>query len=153
MAEPKTRATETDVNTFIETIADPDQRADAEQLVEMLMDITRHPPVMWGDSIVGFDTYSVGYADGSQRDWPAIGFSPRKGKTTIYCMDGDHTEDLAKLGRHSTSRSCLYVKRLGDVDEAVLKRIMKRSYATTTAGDCRRRRELIAATKRHPAGS
>ena len=135
MAEPKTRATDADVDAFIEAIPDPDQRADAGRLVEMLVDITSHPPVMWGDSIIGFGTDSVGYADGSQRDWPAIGFSPRKGKTTIYCMDGDHAEDLAKLGKHSISRSCLYVKKLGDVDEAVLRRIMKRSYATTTGGD------------------
>ncbi len=135
MAEPKTRATDTDVDSFIEAIADPDQRADAGRLVEMLVDITEHQPVMWGGSIVGFDTYDVDYADGSRRDWPAIGFSPRKGKTTIYRMDGDHAEDLARLGRHSTSRSCLYIKRLADVDEAVLRRILKRSYATTTAGD------------------
>jgi hypothetical protein len=131
VAEPKTQATDDDVDAFIESL-DEGPREDSRRLIELLEDITGHPPVLWG-KIVGFDTYSVSYADGSERPWPAIGFSPRKGKLTLYCMAGDHSADLAELGKHSTSKACLYVRRLSDVDEAVLRRILERSYATTKA--------------------
>ena len=118
MAGPKTQATDDDVGAFIGSLDDPGQQADARRLVELLEEITGHPPVLWGSAIVGFDTHSVGYADGSSKDWPAIGFSPRKGKLTLYCMDGDHEADLSQLGKHSTSKACLYICLLYTSDAA-----------------------------------
>lgn len=84
---------------------------------------------MWGDSIVGFGRYRQRYASGRQAEWPAAGFSPRRNALTIYIMPGFemYSDILAKLGRFTTSKSCLYVKRLSDVDEAVLCELVRRS--------------------------
>jgi len=97
----------------------------------MMAKITGKPPVMWGPSIVGYGTYSYKYASGREGDWPRAGFSPRKGAITVYCMPGftKKKDLLAKLGPHKTSVSCLYIKRLDDVDLDVLAEIVKRDLA------------------------
>lgn len=94
-----------------------------------MKDVTGEPPVMWGDSIVGFGTYHYTYASGREGDWPRTGFSPRKQSMTVYCMPGfQHQRDLlARLGPHKTSVSCLYLRNLDDVDLDVLRAIVARS--------------------------
>ena len=88
---------------------------------------------MWGDAIVGFGSRPIKYADGSEMDWPAAAFSPRKQNMTLYviCSSPKQPELLAKLGTHSTSKACLYIKRLADVDEKVLERLIKDCYTYT----------------------
>lgn len=136
MAKLKTQANDADVDAFIESITDEEQREDARRLVALLSKITKQSARMWGSAIIGFGSFRYTYASGREGDWLTIGFSPRKGKTTIYCMDGfeSHQTDLEKLGKHTTAKSCLYITHLGNVDMKVLERILTRSYANTQAG-------------------
>jgi hypothetical protein len=136
MATLKTQPHDGDIEEFVAGIADDIQRADARRLITMMEAATGQPPRLWGTSIVGFGTYHYKYASGREGDWLALGFAPRKGKTTIYCMDGftTHGPELKQLGSHSIAKSCLYVKRLADVDEAVLARLLKNSYQNTING-------------------
>lgn len=129
MADAKTVPTGASVADFVGSIADPQRRADAARLVAIFRDLTGEEGLMWGDSIVGFGRYRQRYASGRQAEWPAAGFSPRRNALTIYIMPGFemYSDILAKLGRFTTSKSCLYVKRLSDVDEAVLCELVRRS--------------------------
>ena len=88
-------------------------------------------PVMWGESIVGFGARPLHYADGHTEDWPAVGFAPRKANLVLYLMDGfdAHRDALERLGPHKTGRACLYITRLERVDEAVLRELVRSSYA------------------------
>lgn len=120
--EPKTQATTASVSDFIAALPDADRRADCAALVKLMQKATGAKPVLWGSSIVGFGAYRYQYASGRSGDWPVIGFSPRRNDLTLYLMGGTerHPELLARLGRHKTGKSCLYVKRLADVDTKVL---------------------------------
>jgi len=127
MKEPKTKRQNTGVAAFIESIPDNAVRRDCQTLADMMSRITNDPGDMWGTSIAGFGTYRMRYADGHEAEWLSIGFSPRKGKLTIYVMDGfaDKQDLLARLGRHSTGKGCLYVKRLSDIDLNVLEELLR----------------------------
>ena len=131
MAEPKTKPTKQSVAGFLAKVADPTKRADAKTLIAMMKDATKQEPVMWGTSIIGFGTYRYKYASGREGDWPIVGLSPRKQNLTVYIMPGfDEFEDLlSKLGKHSTGSSCLYIKRLADIDLPTLKKIVTKSVA------------------------
>ena len=131
MAELKTAPTGASVTKFIEAIDDAAGRRDARTLVRMMRRVTQAPPKMWGPSIVGFGTYRYRYLSGREGDWMLTGFSPRKREFSIYIMSGfdEHAELLARLGPHRTGRSCLYVKRLGDIDAGVLEELVSRSVA------------------------
>ncbi len=122
MAETKTQAHDGDVATFIEAVADEKQRADAHAITAMMARLSGEPPKMWGPSIIGFGRYHYQYDSGREGDSLRIGFSPRKGQTVLYMMDGynDHAEQLARLGKHKIGKSCLYIKRLSDIDMTVL---------------------------------
>jgi hypothetical protein len=135
VASPKTQPTDADVGAFLAAIEDPQRRADSEGVCRLMEEETGERPRMWGESIVGFGEYHYTYASGREGDWMALGFSPRKANLTLYLMDGfsGYQELLARLGRHSTGRSCLYVKRLADVDVDVLREMVRRSYRHTTA--------------------
>jgi hypothetical protein len=126
MAEPKTKPTAASVAAFIAGIKDPGQRRDAGALVKLMRGVTRKQPKMWGSSIVGFGSYHYVYASGREGDWPVVAFSPRKGNTTVYIMNGfsRYRELLRKLGKHRTSVSCLYLRSLEDVDMTLLKAIV-----------------------------
>lgn len=126
MAELKTKPSAASVATFIAGITDAGQRRDAQALVQLMRGVTRKQPKMWGSSIIGFGSYHYVYASGREGDWPVVGFSPRKGNTTVYIMTGfaRYGELLRKLGKHKTSVSCLYIRSLEDVDMKVLKRIV-----------------------------
>ncbi len=125
----KTTASDADVAAFLDRVASAERRADCASLCTLMQALTGEPPVLWGTSIVGFGSYHYVYASGRSGDAPLIGFSPRKGDLTIYVIPGfdEYADDLAMLGPHKTGKSCLYVKRLADLDQAVLKRICRRS--------------------------
>jgi Domain of unknown function (DU1801) len=131
MAANKTAQTGADVDAFVATVADPIQRADCGVLIEMMSKASGHPPRMWGPSIIGFGSYHYKYDSGREGDSLRIGFSPRKGQTVLYLIDGhrDRSADLARLGKHKTGKSCLYIKRLADIDQNVLKEIISASLA------------------------
>jgi hypothetical protein len=123
MAEMKTTKSTASVADFLASVADPARRADAEAVCALMAEVTGEPPTMWGSSIVGFGTYHYRYATGREGDWPAVGLSPRKQALTIYISAGfDRYEELlGRLGPHSTGKSCLYLKRLADVDQEALR--------------------------------
>ena len=142
MAEPKTQPTGASVSAYIDALADERKRNDCRQLVQMMTRVTGAPPVLWGTSIVGFDTYRYTYTSGTTGDWPVIGFAPRARDLTLYLMDGfeKRTDALARLGRHTHSKSCLHVKSLADIDLGVLEtmladsvRVMRARYPTGAA--------------------
>lgn len=126
-SEPKTRETNASVEGFLNGVENETRRADAFRALEMFKRATGEEPKMWGEAIVGFGTYPVKYADGSTLDWLMTGFSPRKQTLTLYVISSSPKlpELLAKLGPHTTSKACLYIKRLADVDEKVLERVIK----------------------------
>lgn len=135
MAELKTKVNETSVIDYLNTIEDDQKRADAFRLSRIMEECTGHAPKKWGDSIVGFGMYHYVYATGSEGDWPAVGFSPRKQNLTVYIMAGfdRYDELMAKLGKHKTGKSCLYLKRLSDVDTDVLRELITLSYKYITS--------------------
>jgi uncharacterized protein DUF1801 len=129
MAEPKTRPTQASVAAHIRKLPDERTRADCLTLVALMEKVTGEKAVMWGPSIIGFGTYRLVYADGSEADWPIAGFSPRKQDLTLYLIGVfDRRADLMKrLGKHRTGKVCLYIKRLADVDMKVLKELVTAS--------------------------
>ena len=104
---------------------------DSQVLIEMMQRISGHEPQLWNAGTLGFDTYHYKYDSGREGDGHVIGFYPRKGKITIYLMDGTarYSELLAKLGKHTTTGYCLYIKRLSDVEVPILEEIVRRSHA------------------------
>jgi hypothetical protein len=124
-SEIKTKPTVVSVHQCIDAIADEQQRADADKIAAMMERLTGQPPKMWGPSIIGFGSYHYKYDSGREGDMCRIGFSPRKGQTVLYLIDGfaGHAELMTRLGKHKTGKSCLYIKRLGDIDEAVLEQL------------------------------
>jgi hypothetical protein len=131
MAENKTQATGADVTAFIEGVADDGQRADAHVIAAMMARLSGEPAKMWGPSIIGFGRYHYKYDSGREGDSLRIGFSPRKGQTVLYLIDGysNRAGQLARLGKHKTGKSCLYIKRLSDIDISVLEEMMVGSLA------------------------
>jgi hypothetical protein len=130
-ATPKTKPSDDDVGAFIASIEDPSRRADAEALARMMRDATGADTALWGGRMVGFGTYHYRYASGREGDWFKVGFALGSKKLTLYLMSGleGYGDLLARLGPHSGGRSCLYVKRLSDVDPAVLEAVIQRSVA------------------------
>lgn len=131
MAEAKTKPTKASVSAFLAAIPDEQRRKDGQAIAKLLREVTGEKPVLWGSSIVGFGTYVYEYADGREAEWPLVGFSPRKSELVVYVMPGfeRYADLLARLGKHRIGKSCLYLKKLGDADPAVLKEIVSRSVA------------------------
>ena len=129
MAELKTKENSESVTAFLNAIDDTQKRADAKKIAAMMRKATGSRAKMWGKSIVGFGSYHYKYASGGEGDWMLIGFSPRKQNLTMYIMTGFTEFDalMSRLGKHKTGKSCLYVKRLADIDVKVLSSLMKRS--------------------------
>lgn len=132
MAELKTKPTKASVTKFLNDIEDPQQRADAKKIHALMRTASGKRAKMWGESIVGYDEYTYEYASGRSGSWPRIGFSPRKRDLTLYIMPGVATQGtlLTKLGKHKTGKSCLYIKRLSEVDETVLTELIESAVAT-----------------------
>ncbi|MEX2532340.1 MAG: DUF1801 domain-containing protein [Nitriliruptoraceae bacterium] len=133
----KTLPTDRDVVTFLDGVADARRREDAWQVLAVMCRITGADPTMWGSSIVGFGHQPYTTSDGKQRDWFAIGFSPRKAALTIYGLTyyGSNDDLLARLGKHTTGKGCLHVKRLEDLDQQVLEMLIARAWATNHVED------------------
>ena len=130
MAEPKTKETTESVSAFLDGVADKQRRNDCYKVVDIMKAATKEEPKMWGPSIVGFGRYHYKGASGREGEWPIIGFSPRKAALTLYLMGGvlDSAPDLMeRLGKHKNSKGCLYIKKLEDVDVAVLKKLVAQS--------------------------
>ncbi|WP_354641049.1 DUF1801 domain-containing protein [Kitasatospora camelliae] len=126
MAEPRTKPTGASVEEFLAAVADERRRRDAQAVCALMAEATGEPPVLWGDSIVGFGTYHYRYASGREGDWPPVGMSPRKQALTVYLAEGfDRYADLlARLGPHTTGKGCLYLKRLDAVDLDALRALV-----------------------------
>ncbi len=123
MAELKTKKTNASVTAYLNAIADNQKRADCKAIGKIMRDVTGKAPKMWGESIVGYDSYDCKYASGREGTWPICGFSPRTPNISIYIMAGfsEFEKLMKKLGKHKTGRSCLYIKKLEDVDQKVLR--------------------------------
>ncbi|AOM84380.1 DUF1801 domain-containing protein [Salisediminibacterium beveridgei] len=126
----KTLPSESDVREFIEQVEHPRKREDAWRLVELFTEETGEPPVMWGDSIIGFGQYHYQYPSGHEGRAPLAGFSPRKSAISLYFATGDDEGRqalLADFGKHKTGKACVYINKLEDVDEDVLRKLIVRS--------------------------
>lgn len=130
MAEIKTKPTRKSVRAFLEGISDVRRRSDALVLLDVMKEITRSEPRMWGDSVVGFGSYHYRYASGHEGNIYRIGFSPRKQALVLYIFPGyeDYKDILKKLGPHTIGKSCLYIKRLSDIHIQILKKLLKYGY-------------------------
>ena len=135
MAETKTKATEVSVDAFIDAVADPVRREDAKVVRAMMQRLTGEPARMWGPSIVGFGSYDYRYDSGHKGTSCRLGFSPRKAELVLYVLTGEPEQaaQLARLGKHKTGKSCLYVKKLADVDKGVLEEITRGALARMDA--------------------
>jgi hypothetical protein len=129
-SEPKLMPTTADVDGFIDAVANHTRRSDARALCELMTSVTGEPPVMWGSSIVGFGSYHYRYESGRTGDAPVAAFSPRKTNLVVYLVDGfedRYPKLLERLGPHTTGKTCLYLKRLADVNPHVLRQLVERS--------------------------
>jgi hypothetical protein len=140
MAETKTKPTEVTPESFIEAVDHPGKRADGKVLDALFRKVTGLEPRMWGPTIVGYGQYHYRYDSGHEGDICRVGFSPRKAKHSLYLMCGSPKEEaefaplLARLGKHSRGKGCLYVNKLADIDLGVLEEMValswKRSFET-----------------------
>ena len=164
MAEAKTKPTAESVDDFVRKITDAGKRDDSRAVIKIMKAATKANPVMWGSSIVGFGVRSIEYAGGRTGDWPVIALSPRKQNLTLY-VPGllDFGGLLQNLGKHSTSKGCLYIKRLADTDMDVLKELVTQSIAKASKKakpssasprpDSAAPRKTTAAPRRRPKAS
>lgn len=129
MAELKTKKNDGDVEAFLNTVEPEKKRKDSFEILELMEEVTGEKATMWGESIIGFGSYHYTYASGREADWMLVGFSPRKQNITLYIMSGfDNYQNLLdKLGKHKTGKSCLYIKKIEDVDTDVLRDLVKQS--------------------------
>jgi hypothetical protein len=135
MAENKTKPTTISVPAFLDACTDEARRADAKALAELMQKVTGNEPSMWGPSIVGFGSYHYIYESGREGDMPVVGFSPRKAANVLYGAIGFGGAEvlLAKLGKYTTGKGCLYIKKLADVDLQVLETLLEKAVAATRA--------------------
>lgn len=131
----KTSINEGDVMAFLNGLEDEKRKVDSFKTLEIMSNITNEEPKMWGGSIVGFGDYHYKYESGREGDFFKVGFSPRKQNLTLYIMAGfDKFEELmSQLGKYKTGKSCLYIKKIEDVDIDILKELVTESYKFMTA--------------------
>jgi len=125
----KTKPTNKSVDQFLKKVENPTKRGDSFKILELMKEVTKEDPVMWGDSIIGFGSYHYKYASGREGDWPLVGFSPRKQNLVVYLMNGfeKHQKLLKNLGKHKTGKSCLYINKLKDVNIQSLRELILKS--------------------------
>lgn len=130
MAELKTKPSDENVVQFLNKLEDPVKRNDCFQLLEMMKEISKSEPKIWGGSIVGFGDYRYKYSTGREGDWFYIGFAPRKDSLSLYLIKGFEDEGvlLEKLGKHKIGKGCLYIKKLTEVDLEILKMLIQNSW-------------------------
>ena len=136
-AEIKTKKTEASVEEFLKSIENTERRTDGLRLLEIYKRVTGEKPKMWGPAIIGFGDRKYKYPDGREMDWMTTAFSPRKQNLTLYVICGSPKQPalLEKLGKHSTSVACLYIKRLSDIDEKVLEAVIADAYEWVKRSD------------------
>lgn len=129
MTELKTKPNDNSVQDFLNAIDDTNKRTDSFRIKEIMEKVTGETAKMWGPSIIGFGTYHYRYSSGREGDWMLTGFSPRKQALTIYLMSGNEhfAEERNELGKHSVGKSCLYIKKLSDINESVLTEMIEKS--------------------------
>ena len=129
MAELKTQKTDASVVNFLNAVQHEGKREDSFAILELMCEVTREEPAMWGPSIVGFGSYTYKYASSREGEWMLVGFSPRKRNLTLYIMSGFDEYDalLARLGKYKTGTSCLYVNKLEDVHLPTLRKLIDQS--------------------------
>ena len=129
MAELKTKPNKQSVAQFIKQIDDEQKREDSKTIIKIMEELTKAKPVMWGPSIIGFGTLHYKYESGREGDWFLTGFSPRKQNLTLYIMSGfdPHPDVMDQLGKYKTGKSCLYIKKLEDIDLKILKKLIRES--------------------------
>ncbi len=134
MAELKTQRNKGDVNAFLNSVEDERKRKESFELLNAMKEITGCDPEMWGSSIIGFGSYHYKYESGREGDWFKVGFSPRKQNLTLYIMPGldSFTHLLNKLGKFKTGRSCIYIRKLDDINLGVLEKLIGQSFAKLT---------------------
>ncbi|MCD4806840.1 MAG: DUF1801 domain-containing protein [Methanococcoides sp.] len=127
MAELKTRKNQASVEDFINSVETEKKHTDSLAIMNLMQEVTGEEPAMWGNSIVGFGSYTYKYASGRTGDWMLVGFSPRKQNLTLYIMPGfeQYADLLSKLGKYKLGKSCLYIKKLEDMDLDVLQELVK----------------------------
>ncbi len=131
MVELKTKKNQASVEAFINKVEHVGKRNDALEILEMMMDITKEKPKMWGTSIIGFGDVRYKYASGREGDWFKVGFSPRKANISLYLMGCDISKAdsiLSRLGKYKTGKGCLYINKLSDVNVDVLNELIKEAY-------------------------
>src|SRR5437016_5508218 len=130
MAENKTTPNDQDVEEFLNSVDDERKRKDSFTILELMKQVTGREPKMWGSSIVGFGSYHYKYESGREGDMILAGFSPRKQNLTIYNMGSFEEDDdlIKKLGKHTSGKGCLYIKRLDDIDLPALKSLLEESF-------------------------
>ncbi len=135
--EQKTKPEDVPVEAFLETVTDPVKRADSDRLIKLMTAATGEPATMWGPSIIGFGRYHYRYATGHEGEAALVGFSPRKAAISLYtwCEAEGKDDLLERLGTHRAGKGCVYVRRLSDIDEAVLIELIDRSVAVTRSID------------------
>ena len=133
MAELKTKLNDASVEDFLNKVEDEQKRKDSFEIIKMMQQATQEEPKMWGPAIIGFGSYHYKYESGREGDMPIIGFSPRKQNLTLYVGLGGDSENplLKKLGKHTTGKVCLYIKKLADVDRTVLQKLINESAKKT----------------------
>jgi Domain of unknown function (DU1801) len=126
MAENKTKETEASVDGYLAAIKDEERGKDCVALTKLMAKATKHPPRMWGSSIVGFGSYHYRYESGREGDMCVVGFSSRKGDISLYGLISapSHEELIPKLGKHQAGKGCLYIRKLSDVDLKVLEKLV-----------------------------
>jgi nucleoid DNA-binding protein len=128
MAELKTKETTESVTAFLDKIADKNRQKDCRAVIDLMREVTKEEPKMWGSAIVGFGRYHYKSQSGREGEWMLTGFSRRKGALTLYILGGLNSfSELNELGKYKSAKSCLYIKQLGDVDVNVLRKILKKS--------------------------
>lgn len=129
MSEPKTKKNDSSVADFIDSVSDEGRRSDCWKVLELMKEATGAEPKMWGASIVGFGSYLYQYESGREGEWPLVGFSPRKQNLTLYLMYGfeKYPDLMEKLGKYKTGKSCLYIKKLEDIDHKALRKLIELS--------------------------
>ncbi len=130
MSRNKTVANDKSVEDFIASLGDAQQAEDSRLLVEVFQRVTGEKPVMWGGSIIGFGKASLTYASGRQVDWLQVGFSPRKGKISLYVTfdAAELTSKFPDLGKYKIAKGCIYITKLADVDMGELKSLIRTAY-------------------------
>ncbi len=135
MSTLKTQRTDASVEDYLAGVTSDRRRRDATTVLEMMRRLTGEEPKMWGSSLVGFGSYRYRYKSGKEGEWFLTGLSPRKQALTIYIMPGFSEFDrlMQRLGKFTTGRSCLYIKKLEDIDTGVLETLIERSVAMMKA--------------------